>query len=61
MLKSVMGLLGGLLVAFAGWAVNVNVGSWGELFTVHYLPSLLGTIGGILLAWGTNSPLQLRK
>ena len=49
--------LGALLVAIGPWGFE-NVGVWSDLIMPGKMFSLLGIVGGVILAWLGQSPVK---
>jgi hypothetical protein len=50
-----------ILVEVGGWMVNTHLESWGELLKVQHVGGLLMHIGGVVIAWFTANPMNLRQ
>lgn len=56
MKTSIMVLIASLLVAIASWGSGFN--NWAELKAIGNIFSLVGVIGGVVLAWLGQSPIK---
>mgnify|MGYP001586753893 CR=1 FL=1 len=54
--KSKLILCASLLVAVGSWGAHFN--SWIEIFQPSTLFGLIGTVGGVVLAWLGDSPIK---
>lgn len=54
--SSLLVLAASLFVALGGWGIGLN--NWSQLCEVSNVFSLLGVIGGVVLAWLGKSPVK---